>query len=119
MTAPAKIKDVRPNYPPKARAAGIFGVVILELALDIDGHVLDAKVLRSIKALDQAAVDAAMQWRFTPLIVNGRPKPTVITVTVAFPRDGVRPKPTTAGGQRTKIASQRFTLGVGSATVAS
>src|SRR5919112_2033046 len=68
MTAPAKIKDVRPIYPPKAKAAGIFGVVILELALDIDGRVLDATVVRSIKALDQAAVDAAMQWRFTPLI---------------------------------------------------
>jgi hypothetical protein len=36
-----------------------------------------------------------------------------LTVTVAFPRDGIWPSPAT-GAARTKFASRRLTLGVGS-----
>jgi protein TonB len=41
-------------------------------------------VLRSIQLLDQAAVDAVRQWRFTPTLLNGEPVPIVMTVTVDF-----------------------------------
>jgi TonB family protein len=38
----------------------------------------------SLQALDQAAVDAVKQWRFTPTRLNGVPIPIVMTVTVQF-----------------------------------
>ena len=55
IKTPTKVKDVRPVYPPDARAAGIQGVVILETTIDTEGRVSDAKVLRSIRIphLDQ------------------------------------------------------------------
>ena len=84
MKAPTKIKDVRPVYPPDALAARIQGVVIVEVALDTEGHVHDARVLRSIPELDDAALTAVRQWEFTPSIVNGKPVPIVMTVTVNF-----------------------------------
>jgi protein TonB len=86
MKAPVKIKDVRPVYPPEAKAAGISGVVILEGTIGIDGRVYGTKVLRSIAALDQAAVDAVRQWEFTPYELNGQLVPIVMTMTVNFAR---------------------------------
>jgi protein TonB len=46
--------------------------------------VSEARVLRSIPALDQAAVDAVMQWQFVPPLMNGKPVPVIMTVTVNF-----------------------------------
>jgi protein TonB len=34
--------------------------------------------------LDQAAIDAVMQWEFTPTLLNGVPVPVIMTVTVNF-----------------------------------
>lgn len=84
--APKKIRDVRPVYPPEAETAGIQGVIILETTIAADGRVSDAKVLRSIPMLDQAALDAVRQWEFTPTLLNGVPVPVIMTVTVNFSR---------------------------------
>ena len=81
---PTKVKDVRPLYPDEAREAGIQGVVILELRIEPDGRVGQARVLRSIPALDAAAIDAVRQWAFTPTLLNGVATPVVMTVTVQF-----------------------------------
>ena len=59
-------------------------MVILEAVIDARGNVTTVKVLRSIQLLDQAAVDAVRQWRFTPTLLNGEPVPIVMTVTVDF-----------------------------------
>ena len=47
-------------------------------------RVQDARVLRSIPLLDQAALDAVKQWEFTPTLLNGVPVPVIMTVTVQF-----------------------------------
>jgi TonB family protein len=84
IKTPTKVKDVRPVYPPDALAAGIQGVVILETTIDTEGRVSDAKVLRSIPVLDDAALEAVRQWEFTPTEVNGMLVPVIMTVTVNF-----------------------------------
>jgi len=81
---PKKIVDVRGVLPPVAAQAGVRGVVILEITIDTDGSVKDAKVLRSIPLLDQAAIDAAKQWRYEVTQLNGQPVPVILTATVAF-----------------------------------
>jgi TonB family protein len=82
--APTKVKHVNPEYPPIAQSARVQGVVILEAIIGTDGHVDDARVLRSIPLLDQAALDAVRQWEFTPTHLNGAPVPVIMTVTVQF-----------------------------------
>lgn len=84
IKTPVKIKDVRPVYPPEAQAARVTGVVILEARIGEEGAVEDARVLRSIPLLDQAAIDAVMQWRFRPTLLNGKPTAVIMTVTVNF-----------------------------------
>jgi protein TonB len=81
---PTKTKDVAPVYPPIAQSARVQGVVILETLIGADGRVEDARVLRSIPLLDQAALDAVKQWEFTPTLLNGTPVPVIMTTTVQF-----------------------------------
>jgi protein TonB len=81
---PQKTKDASPVYPPIAQLAHMEGIVIIEAVIGADGTVKDAKVLRSIPLLDQAALDAVRQWQFTPTLLNGQPVPVIMTVTVQF-----------------------------------
>jgi protein TonB len=81
---PQKIHHAAPEYPAIARSARVTGIVILEAVIAENGGVRDVKVLRSIPLLDNAAVDAVRQWRFTPTLLNGVPVPVVMTITVAF-----------------------------------
>jgi TonB family protein len=81
---PALIKSVDPVYPEKARQAQVEGLVILEVRTDEKGNVEDARVLRSIPVLDQAAIDAVKQWKYEPLLIDGKPKKVLFTVTVQF-----------------------------------
>lgn len=84
IDAPIKIRDAMPAYPALARSAGAQGVVIIEAIVDVDGNVTSAKVLRSIPLLDEAAVDAVRQWKYSPARLNGQPVPVIINVTVNF-----------------------------------
>jgi len=84
VKTPIKIRDVRPVYPPDAQAARVSGTVILEIRVGTDGSVENAQILRSIPLLDQAAVEAVTQWRFTPTLLNGRAVPVIMTVTMNF-----------------------------------
>jgi TonB family protein len=81
---PSKIKDVKPVYPAIAQSARVSGSVVIEATIDTDGKVINAKVLRSIPLLDQAALDAVQQWEYTPTLRNGVPIPVIVTVTVNF-----------------------------------
>ena len=84
VTAPALIHRVEPKYPDFAAQAQIEGLVILEATVDVEGHVQSVEILRSHGLLDQAAIDAVKQWQYSPLVLNGKPFPFILTVTVRF-----------------------------------
>jgi len=81
---PTKLADVPPQYPSDAKEAGIQGIVILEAIIDPNGDVINLRVLRSIPALDQSAMDAVRQWKYEPTLLEGVPVPIVMTVTVNY-----------------------------------
>lgn len=81
---PARTKYVAPVYPEIARNARVQGVVILEAIIGADGKVEQARVLRSKPLLDEAALVAVRAWEYTPTLLNGRPTPVIMTVTVQF-----------------------------------
>lgn len=84
IQAPQLVKRVEPTYPELALVAKVTGLVILEASVGADGTVQEVRVLRSVKFLDQAAVDAVKQWRYAPLVLNGTPTPFVLSVTLNF-----------------------------------
>ncbi|MGB7295851.1 MAG: TonB family protein [Candidatus Aminicenantales bacterium] len=81
---PRLIKKVDPVYPEAARKAGIQGLVLLEATTDEKGNIAAVRVLKSIPELDGAAIDALKQWKYDPVIVEGKPKGVVFTVTIQF-----------------------------------
>jgi periplasmic protein TonB len=84
IAPPKKTRDIKPVYPQIAQSARVSGVVIIEATIGPNGKVQNARVLRSIPLLDQAALDAVKQWEYTPTLLNGVPVPVIMTVTVNF-----------------------------------
>jgi protein TonB len=81
---PQQIRRVEPIYPQIALLARVQGLVIVEATIGADGRVINARVLRSIAMLDQAALDAVREWEYMPTLLNGVPVPVIMTVTVNF-----------------------------------
>jgi protein TonB len=68
--APTLVERVTPDYPRQARADHIQGLVVLRAVIGRDGRVErdQIHVVRSVPALDSAAIAALAAWRFTPAI---------------------------------------------------
>lgn len=75
-----------PPYPAAAVAQRISGTVVLIIDIDPRGKPVDIVVERSEPAgvFDQAAVDAAWKWTFTPEVENGRLVTSRVRVPVDF-----------------------------------
>ena len=81
---PRKISDARPVYPDIARQARREGTVVMEAVLDPGGRVTQLRVIQSVPLLDQAAIDAVRQWRYTPSTYGGHPVSVLMTITIRF-----------------------------------
>ena len=101
---PTKIKDVTPEYPSVAKSARIGGTVQVQLTVGPDGKVADAKVVKSVPVLDQAALDAVKQWEYTPTLVKN------VAVPVHRQRGDQLPA-VAAAGQQT-VVPRRFAAAV-------
>jgi TonB family protein len=84
ITEPAKIHNVPPMYPDRARLAGRQDIVFLDAVIDDRGKVTDVQPLRGSAEFAKAATDAVLKWRYRPTLLDGRPVSVVLTVTVAF-----------------------------------
>jgi protein TonB len=81
---PKRIHYVEPTYPTIAKQAKVSGMVIIEATIGKDGSVRDAKVLRPAPLLDEAALAAVKQWKYTPTTLGGVPVEVLLIVTVNF-----------------------------------
>lgn len=59
------VRRVDPVYPQEAQDAGVSGKVVLEVVVETSGEVSLARVVNGHRLLNQAAIDAAKQWRFS------------------------------------------------------
>jgi TonB family protein len=84
LTAPVKTKDVRPSYPADALSSRVQGTVLIEALLETSGKIGRARILSKPSVLDAAALNAVLQWEFTPATRNGAPMAVSMTTTVRF-----------------------------------
>jgi len=95
ITPPEVVQRVDAVYPPAALASRREGTVTLFVTVTTDGTVGDATVADSADAaLDQAAIAAVRQWKFSP----ARRGDHVIESRIRVPFSFVLPPETTASG---------------------
>jgi TonB family protein len=74
-----------PLYSDEARRGGIEGLVIAQARIDADGRVSSAQVTRGLGfGLDQNALVALRQWRFTPGTRDGVAASMDVELEIAF-----------------------------------
>ncbi|MEW6270103.1 MAG: energy transducer TonB, partial [Thermodesulfobacteriota bacterium] len=83
---PAVVHRVMPSYPESARLRGIEGQVMIEAIIARDGTVEPGiKVVQSIPALDEAAIEAFRRWKFRPARdASGKPLRVILQAPVRF-----------------------------------
>jgi len=85
IEAPRLLREVKADYTDDARRRGITGDVVLEIVVRRDGTVGDVTVLQGLGAgLDQRAVNAVRQWRFSPARRRGEAVDVIVEVAVEF-----------------------------------
>jgi protein TonB len=79
---PEVVKSVKPKYPEMALRAGLEGTVWVKILVDKDGKPKKAVVIKSsVEIFNNVAVEAAMQFVFTPAVMNNG----AVRVWVAIP----------------------------------
>ncbi|HTX18452.1 MAG TPA: TonB family protein [Bacteroidota bacterium] len=82
---PVPVKNPAPLYPEIARRAGVEGTVWVKIWVDKEGKAKKAQIIKSDAELfNQAAIDAAMQWVFTPAVMNNGPVAVWVSIPFKF-----------------------------------
>ncbi|HEX9934363.1 MAG TPA: energy transducer TonB [bacterium] len=79
---PILVKKIDPVYPEIAKKTGLTGKVVVNLWVDKKGRVREVRIVQSTSEMfNQAVIDAASQFVFTPAMMNKGP----VSVWVAMP----------------------------------
>ncbi len=82
---PVIVKEVKPKYPDIALRAGLEGNVYVKVWVDKEGKVKKVVVLKSdAEIFNQAAIEAAQQFVFTPAIMQNKPVPVWVSIPFRF-----------------------------------
>jgi len=81
---PKALYTPAPQYPVIAKQTRVQGVVQIDAVLDVDGSVVEMKVVSGHPLLIQAALDAVRMWKYEPSYLNGQPIPVELIVNVTF-----------------------------------
>ena len=74
------LRRVEPIYPDEANRAGVEGKVVVEATVETTGEVSYSRVVTGHRLLNQAALDAIKQWRFS----NTYDDPVTLEITFDF-----------------------------------
>jgi protein TonB len=71
---PVPVREIRPEYPEIARRAGVEGTVWIKILVDKEGKAKKAVVMKSdAEIFNESAIKAALQYVFTPAMMNNGP----------------------------------------------
>ena len=85
VSAPRVIHSVEPQFTPEARQADLQGVVGIQLIVDSQGNPQNATVVRHLgMGLDERALAAVRQYKFSPAMYQGHAVAVQMIITVEF-----------------------------------
>jgi protein TonB len=81
-TYPVVTKSATPKYPELARKAEVEGIVVVMVTIDESGRVINAWIAESsAEVLNQSAIEAAYEFRFTP----AKQRDVAVKATISIP----------------------------------
>jgi len=78
------ISKPQPAYPAIAKAARASGTVVVQVLIDEQGRVVSAHAVSGHPLLQQSAVSAARQAKFSPTLLSGQPVKVSGVITYNF-----------------------------------
>jgi protein TonB len=84
LKAPRQTFSVQPEYPALARQTHLSGTVVVNAVIDERGNVVGARAVSGHPLLVPAALNAVLQWKYEPTLLNGAPVAVEMEVTVHF-----------------------------------
>ena len=85
VSAPRVIHSVEPQFTPEARQADYQGVVGIQLIVDSQGNPQNVHVVRHLgMGLDERAIEAVRQYRFSPAMYQGHAVAVQLIIDVDF-----------------------------------
>lgn len=85
ITPPRVLHEVKGDYTEEARRRGVTGEVVMEVVVLRNGSVGDVRLLHGLGlGLDERAIAAVRQWRFSPAERQGIPVDVVVEVGMEF-----------------------------------
>lgn len=82
---PVPILNPAPEYPAVARSSKIEGTAWVKLWIDESGKTRKAVVIKSDNDIfNKPSVDAALQWTFTPAMLNKKPVDVWVSIPFKF-----------------------------------
>ncbi len=86
VLSPQVVRRIDPEYTPEATRKGIQGEVWIEAVVDVDGSVVEPRLLRGLpdEELNARAMEAIQRWIFKPGMKDGVAVPVIAVFTVTY-----------------------------------
>ena len=73
MTRPTLISKVDPLYTREARNAEVEGLILTKCVITTTGTLTRCRIVKGIPLMDAAVLSALSQWRYSPVMYQGKP----------------------------------------------
>jgi len=87
VVPPEPIYKKQPEYPRMARQTGASGIVEVDAIIGTDGRVKNPKVSKCNPMLQKAAIDAVLEWRYKPAMLDGKLVESSVQIRLNFVPD--------------------------------
>jgi periplasmic protein TonB len=84
VSAKLLLKKVEPDFPPRAKAAGVEGDVVFRIVIGTNGRLAEIHLRRGKPLLIEAAAKAVSQWQYETYLFHGEPVKVETSATVTF-----------------------------------
>jgi protein TonB len=72
MTRPTLLSKVDPVFSSEARHANVQGQILTKCVITTSGSLQRCRILKGIPLMDQAVLTALAQWRYSPVLYQGK-----------------------------------------------
>jgi protein TonB len=73
MQRPTLISKVDPVYTREARNQNVQGLILTKCVIGTNGSLSRCRIVKGLPTMDQAVLTALSQWRYSPVLYQGKP----------------------------------------------